>query len=276
MEPARRNAWILAAASAAVLGASVVPMARRAAAFNEAQRFARIHFEPITSRAIDVDGFPKGTLTDEPGERGRWAVRLDYGGSATRIPVKAPPAPGLPGLGAYDEWLKVLALYEIRRDDAGRQVRAAGTERLWIVVRRTPQGVDAEGWGQARRAEWVFDFYDLRPDGTVEARVLRWPGSDLSERGLKERAEGAGARAPDPSAAALLAIPPLRERTPEYQAAMHVIPKLNVPKYRFASDAFSPAVLGWTLPAGMISGLVLSGALVFALAPRRRSPRAAA
>jgi hypothetical protein len=272
MEPARRNAWLLTLASACVLGASLVPMARRVAAFNAASGVAagRYHFEPITSRDVRVEGFPDARLDDALTPEGRAAVRLTYAGSTTLIPVKAPPAKDLPGLAAYDEWLKVLAVYEVGRDEAGRQVRLAGSERVWIVVRRTPEGVDPRGWGQSRRTEWVFDFYDLRRDGTVDRFARRWPGSEHAEKALEAAARGEGGRPPDPTVAAILGVPRLRERTPEYGAAMHVIPKLNVPQYRFNNDAFSPAVLGWTLPASMLSGLALTGGLVFALAPRRR------
>jgi hypothetical protein len=50
---------------------------------------------------------------------------------------------------------------------------------------------------------------------------------------------------------------------------MHVIPKLNVPKYKFNDTAFSFHTLGWTLPASMLSGLVFCIAFFFAIAPTR-------
>ena len=62
-----------------------------------------------------------------------------------------------------------------------------------------------------------------------------------------------------PETAKLLAtITPLQERTWQYQAALHAIPKLNVPKYRFKDTAMK--AMGWTLPVAMFSGLgVIAG-----------------
>src|SRR6185295_8519145 len=95
------------------------------------------------------------------------SIRLDYAGRTIHIPVKT-PAGDLPNLTAYDEWLSALAVYEMTRDERGEQRRKAGTERLVIVVRRTPEGYDPETWGEVRRDEWLFDFYDLKRDGSVE------------------------------------------------------------------------------------------------------------
>ena len=68
----------------------------------------------------------------------------------------------------------------------------------------------------------------------------------------------------------LIDIPRLEDRTVEHFAAMHVMPKLNMPEHKFDDTALSPEVLGWTLPVSMCAVLAFAGGLVFAIAPRRR------
>ncbi|HVU63043.1 MAG TPA: hypothetical protein VHC70_03640 [Phycisphaerales bacterium] len=276
MSKGRTISWLLVIVAAAVFVVSIVPLSRRIEAYNKSAGFLNLHGEPISSRELNVEGFPKGALTDAQMPDGSSAVRLDYAGKSILIPVKAPAAVNLPGLAAYDEWLKVLAIYEVVRDSAGRQERKPGSERLIIVVRRTPEGYDPDKEGEVRRTEWVFDYYDLKKDGTVEQYARRWPRSLRAEERLRDEAAG---HADDPariaSAKALIAIQPLKDRTIEHFAAMHVIPKLAVPDYKFNDTAFRFAVLGWPLPAAMCSVLVFTCALVFAIAPRRKKQASA-
>ncbi|HMN41298.1 MAG TPA: hypothetical protein PKE29_10665 [Phycisphaerales bacterium] len=270
MTRGRAIAWLLTLASAGVFGASIMPMVRRIEDYNASAGFLSLHAEPIGSRQIRVEGFPPATLTDDRMPDRSSAVRLDFGGASTLIPVRA-PAGNLPNLSAYDEWLKVLAIYQVVRGPDGEQYRKDGSERLIIVVRRTPEGFDPDGMGEVRRIEWVFDFLELKKDGTVDRFVRRWPRSPRAEARLRREARGEeGDAATIASAKALAAIEPLKDRTLEHFAAMHVIPKLNMPQYKFNDTAFRIEVLGWTLPAAMGSALVFTGAVVFALAPRRR------
>lgn len=267
MDRSKKIALMVMLASAGVFAAAIAPMTSRIRDFNAGAKFLHVHFEPIVSRKIVVEGFPEGTLTDA--DKG---IALSYGGKTTLIPVKPPPAKGLPNLAGYDEWLKVLACFQVDRDGENKQFRRDGSERVLIVVRRTPEGLDPEAWGQVRRIDWVFDYYDLGKDGSVTHTTKRWPRKYRSEKRLQAEAKG---EKPDLSneqieaAQALAAIEPIAERTVEYAAAMHVIPKLNVPEHKFTDTAFSPAVLGWTLPASMLGLLGVAGGLVFTLAPRR-------
>jgi hypothetical protein len=267
----RAISWLLVLVAAGVFALAIGPMAHRIDEYNKSAGFLNLHGEPINSRDIKVEGFPDGKLTDDAMPDGSSAIRLDYAGKPTLIPVKPPAAADLPGLAAYDEWLKVLAIYEVVRDDAGKQHRKPGSERLIIVVRRTPEGYNPDTEGEVRKDEWVFDFYELNKDGTIDRTVRRWPRSLRAEERLHNEAAG---KLDDPartaSAKALIAIDPLKERTVEHFAAMHVIPKLSVPDYKFTDTAFRLRVLGWTLPATMCSVLVFTGALVFAVAPKRK------
>lgn len=276
MERGRRYAWCITIAAGTLFCAAIVPMARRIADFNAHANIPTFHAEPIAGRTLRVDGFPVAVLTDvqTAQEKNEGAIRLDYGGKETLIPVKRPPAMDLPTLAGYDEWLKALAVYPVVRDAQGQQTRVAGSERFVIVVRRTPEGYDPETWGQVRRDEWLFDFYDLQRDGSVIQSTRRWPRKSSygdPEVRLAREAQGQGVSAERAAAAKrLVQFEPLKERTAEYYMAMFVIPKLSVPEYKFTDTAFSPKVLGWTLPGAMLAVLAFTGGLVFVIAPRRR------
>lgn len=274
------TAWWLTGISAVALAVCVVPMGQRIGAYNTQQHWTRMHFESIMSREIRVKGFPVGSIEDSKLPNGDAALLLTYDSKQTLIPVKKPPAQDLPNLAAYDEWMKVLAMYQVDRNSENQQVVVPDSAQLKIVVRRTPDGFDPQAWGQVRRIDWVFDFYNLKPDGTVEKSTKRWPRKYRSEDRLRAEAEGKGradvskpenqnAELLRSTAQALLKFEPLQERSVEFQAAMHVIPKLSVPDYKFTDTAFSISVLGWTLPGTMISALVLVSSFAFAVGRRR-------
>jgi hypothetical protein len=103
------------------------------------------------------------------------------------------------------------------------------------------------------------------PDGTIETTQRRWPRGRRAEARLEGETDNP-----------LRGIEPLAPRTLEYFAAMHVIPKLNVPRHKFNDTALSPKVLGWTLPVSMLSVLGMAGGLVFTIAPRRTAAAKAA
>jgi hypothetical protein len=281
----RALAWIITLGSLAAFGAAIVPMIARIRAFNAEAALVRYHAEPIVSRDIRLGRFPALKLTDDVTESGQAALRLEYGDTRRLIPVKKPPARDLPNLALYDEWAKVLAINEVTLDDQQRSVARPGTERLLLVVRRTPEGFDPDSWGEVRRIEWVFDFYELRPDGSIEQTQRRWPRKPRSEKRLfREAAMDLAAppsdlkspqeiedwRAAIARSKMLATIPVLKDRTLEHYAALFVMPKLSVPEHKFNDTALSPEVLGWTLPVSMVSVLTFAGGLVFALAPRRR------
>ncbi len=266
----RRDGWLILLISAAALAASVAVMAPRISAFNRAADFKELHFEPILARHFTVYGRAVA-LTDAVDADGRSVLHVRYGDDAPivfEVPVRTPPAPDLPDLGGYDEWCNVLALGQVERDAAGNQVLANDTQRVVIVSRQTPEGYDPQTWGIVRQSEWTFDFYDLRPDGSVDRFTRRWPRSYTGERSLQQAARAQGDKA-DPRAAALSRIEPLQERSWEFQAALHVSPKLSVPSYKFQNTAFDIHVLGWTLPVGMFAVLGVLAGLAIALSPRR-------
>ncbi len=277
MDKNRRTGWMIVGLCALLLGVSVAGMVGRIRRFNQelAAKYPQYRFEVGTSRQFKPYG-RQVTLTDlaEAGEGGRTYLVVKYGDTVEKVPVKAPPAPDLPDLGAgYNEWVKVLDIYEVEwvgTDGGGgpnNRTDKPGSERLVLVSRRTPEGYDPQTWGTVFRDNWTFDIYQFNQDGTIGHETFRWPRSRTAESVLADQA-----RKGDAVAAALLTIPPLQERTWQYQAALHVIPRLNVPKHRFENDAFSPHVLGWTLPVGMLSVLAGLVGLFMAVSPRRPAP----
>lgn len=271
MTARKRNAWLLTILLAAIFVGAAWPMAQRIGAFNRSKHFRHYRVQPVVTRDITPEGFPRGRLEDSTDPAtGQFAIKLSYGGKDTYIPVNKPPATDLPNLGVYEEWLRLLLINEVERagdDPKAEQRPKPGSEQLFVVVRRTPEGFDPGSWGSVRRTEWLFDVYDLKRDGSIDRRTYRWPmAKDMYEQSFQKRAAAPDA---DLRLKTLAAVPPLQERSVEYFAALHVIPKLNVPKYKFTDTAFSPHVLGWTLPATMLSGLAFSFAFFFAVAPSR-------
>lgn len=285
MTTGKTRLWLITLACAAGFIAAAIAMAGRIKDFNRTRHFAQYHAEPITARQVNLVGFPRLTIADapsspdQPARSGESFFKVSYGGDGDTpaavkyVPVRRPAGFDIPTLGIYDEWAKLLAVNEVARNAEGDPVAKPGTERLLLVVRRTPEGYDPATWGSVRRTEWVFDFHTFTPDGKIKTETRRWPmAGEHREASFQERA--ASANPADPMGAhlkALAAIEPIEERSLEFFAAMHVIPKLNVPKHKFTDTALSPKVLGWTLPVSMLCGLAFSIAFFFAVAPSRIS-----
>lgn len=272
----RRLAGLIAAVSALAFVAALAGMTLRIRDFNAQAHLVRWHADPIQTRQFHLEGFPKAAITDGPDAGASASIILDYGGAKTSIPVKRPPVKDMPNLALYDEWLRVLAINEVGLDTpepgpSAHSVVKPGTGKLLIVVRKTPEGFDPESWGSVRRIEWVFGYYQLKPDGSVATYQRRWPRSDRAEKRLQNESTRL---LPDstpefPISKALAAIPPLDQRSADYFAALHVIPKLNVPKYKFNDTAFDIKTMGWTLPTAMGALLLFTVAMVFSIPPRR-------
>lgn len=254
----RRNAAILTLVAGAAFIVSIIPLTLRIRDYNASANLTRFHAEIQNNRQFKLTGFPPVSISDAVDDRGLAAIKLEYGSTVRLLPIKAPPALNVPSLGIYGDWLKVLAINEVVRDAAGENAVKPGSEHLLIAIRQTPEGFDPNSWGSVRRAEWVFDFYDLKPDGQIELSTYRWPRSDRSEEGLHNRNLSDN---PSPREIALEKLPVLKERTLQHFVAMHVIPKLAVPEHKFTDTALNPRILGWTLPASMLSfiAVVLGG-----------------
>ena len=271
----RRLAWVVVGLSAAVFSLAVWAMGTRIAEFNRHANFIRFHAEPVISREFRLEGWPQGRLTDRTETVDgieRSFLELDYAGKSTLIPVKTPPAKDVPNLSVYDEWAKVLGFNEMASSSSGGESQpVSGSTRLWIITRTTPPGYDENTWGSVRRSEWVFTFYELRRDGSVTIDRRRWPRGYKGEKLLQAMAAAHNAKPTEDSAryAELAKIPVLKERSAEYYAAMFVIPKINMPQYKFEDTALRFNVLGWTVPAAGFAVLGMLYGTAFAIAPKR-------
>lgn len=255
----------ITALAGVVFVVAVAAMGYRAAAYNEAADYGRYRIEPNTARSFEVHGRPV-SLTDAADAAGNPALRIRYGDAELLAPIKDPPAPDIPDLGGYAEWAAMLAIRPaLRTGEPALDVHGnQPAPRFVLVTRTTPPGFDPQSWGSVRRADWRFTFYELKPDGTIDARTFRWPRSERSEKGLERRASHH-----DPMAEDLAAIPPLQERTWEYQAALHVIPKLQMPAQRFKRTALAAA--GWTFPVAGFAMLFILLGLALTFMPERKA-----
>jgi hypothetical protein len=269
----RRVGLIISVISAALLAVSVVSMTRRVKEFNLRADFPDFHYKNVTTRELEAWGRPVH-ITDaalDHAPHGVAAIKIDYAGQSLVTPIAAPPAPDLPKLSGYAEWLCVLDIKEYPPHTVVEATTPPVGQRVVIVKRNSPQGYDPSTWGSVRRADWTFDFYTLTPQGTIEHELWRFPRTERGERGLVSRANAAvAAGKPDDPDAVLAAIKPLEERSWQYGAALYVIPALDVPQYKFKDDAVN--AMGWTLPVGMFSALALTVGIVFAAARGRREP----
>lgn len=281
----------LALLGLAILAASAASMAARIRRFNTDSDFPLYHFERLLVRsgtlfdhpvALHDDRFP----ADDPQFPAHAALRVDYAGSSHLVPTRSPPTPDFPTLGLYDEWAALLLIKRMRTpaeahalataepgspglsapppasSTSAQLVEDLADRRAVLISRLTPPGYDEETWGKVRRDEWTFLILELQPDGSATPSRLRFPPSKRTARALQKEID-------DNPQHPLRGIPVIQERSWQYQAALHVIPKLQVPKYKFENTALSFKTLGWTLPAACLSGLVICAGLCILFAPQR-------
>lgn len=260
MSGSNKLGWVLALMFSVLTVYSIYRMSFKVDSYNKQSRFAHYRVQVIGTREFQAFGRPV-TLTDEAEEKLSY-LRIRYGSVERRVPVKSPPVMNIPTMGIYDEWAKVLEMHEVARDQAGENIDVPGSGRVVLVCRRTPEGYDPATWGTVFRDAWTFDVHEFNADGSITDSSFRWPRGELGEMTLDKLVKQG-----NPQAVALAAIPELAERSWQYQAALHVIPKLNVPKYRFQNDAVS--AMGWTLPTAGFGGLGLIIGLCMGFAPRR-------
>lgn len=256
--PARLwNARIVAASLALVsLGVfilSVVSLAARIRDYNQSPERQRFAFMPVNDRTFTFAG-RSVTLSDE--DHGDLSVVvLRYGERELRMtaPVKPLP-PELPGLARHQDWLRVLRFVE-RGSGSSEEFNERleqGRDRLVAVVRR-PRIAPDPRTGEVPKGDWVFDFHELLPDGTLRSHTLREPKTKGDKNPKADE---------------------LKPNTWEMDAAMALMPgsppdSLNFgrPTASFKKDALTAA--GWTMPAAVVSILALVACIAVVAAPRR-------
>ncbi|HZW07989.1 MAG TPA: hypothetical protein VFF65_12775, partial [Phycisphaerales bacterium] len=264
-----------------LLGAGVGTyfMARRAQAFN-ATLPDQFLFKAQSGREISAFGRPitlQDTTTTVHGQE-QAAVRVTYGDAAVTIPVIAPKVKDFKDLSTYEESFRVLSFAPIKDGKADIKPFADDNWRAIIVARETRPGFDQDTWGEVRVKDWTWVIYELLPQGgidgprTVQYRDRR--GRTPAEVYARDELKKAGKEAPplpEQGGPRLTAVEPIQERSWEWQAALFTVPKMQVSRYRFRSDAVGGTSeaegMGWTLPLtgfslmGMVAGcgLVMAG-----------------
>lgn len=256
---------------ASLLGVGLVgyQLAQRVGAFN-ATLPTPFHFDRAFKRHLVFDGGPfKGLAlrVDDAwigeGDARRPALEILWGPAdaapgdprTTRrlLPVIAPEErrealTNMRDLDLYADSVAVLSFAPVVRgelDDADTR-----SIRMVLVARRSD--FDPNTWGAVRVRDWYFELIEFLPDGTTR------PPADLPPR----LAQFPAPRDPQGRAPILIERPDapvetIVERSWEWQAALHAVPKGQVSRYRFKTTAVQ--AMGWTLPAA--GGLMLSACL---------------
>ncbi len=195
---------------------------------------------------------PDASAPDQPSGPG--SIVVTYGEETLPLRVLIPPDEALsqiPLMRAHADWMQVLRFTEGTAAELQHVNKAIAKgdlpDRLVIVTRIPPQGVDPHTWGQIWRKEWSFAFYEFLPSGGFHKEKLAFPTSKRYETNKPgEIAEG----------------------TWQFGAALMVMPKGTVPSPRFADDGLR--AMGWTLPAATIASCGLTLSIIFIAASRVR------
>ncbi len=280
MRPLGSIGLLVLLSSAGVVIFSTLRMAQRVEGFNEAEvstiwHAQRTRLRQFTFRDREV------RLTDAPpAENGDARLQLSYGDQSLALKVHAPIVPGMKDLKVYDEHVAALAIAANR--DGAIQVDPFSDEgwRMFIVSRQTAPGWDEETWGNVRVKDWVFALYELTPEGTITLRKVQFPdraGRVPAEVEARRKLKAAGEPVPGEEVK-LTDVELIQERSLEWQAALFAIPKSQMSRYRFKTDAVrgSSEVQGmrWTLPAAAFGMMgVVGGVALMMMSATRRAAR---
>ncbi|MBY0308006.1 MAG: hypothetical protein K2Q09_04615 [Phycisphaerales bacterium] len=278
----RMGIAVLAASSVGAAVATVL-MARRVAAFN-AGLPEQYLFKAESSRNFVAFGHPV-TIEDatlaagDPGAAPAGAaVKVTYGQSSVTIPVIAPKVKGYKDLTTYEESLRVLSFAPIREGKADIKPFSDENWRAVIIAREQRPGFDQDTWGEVRVKDWTWSLYELKPDGTITGprtiqyrdRRGRTPAEVYAREELKKEGRPVPPLPTEPPPpwptvqAYLTDVEPIDERSWEWQAALFTLPKMQVSRYRYRSDAVE--AMGWslTLAGFSVLGVVVGCGLVMA------------
>jgi hypothetical protein len=261
-------------------GISGVAMARRAATFNQTLPDL-FHFERQFAREFFFRGKPV-SLQDSKTPDGQPALTLRFGDATATLRVHPPSVPNFVDLAVYEEHVTVLSFQPLQ---AGQKTADPYSDKDWravVVNRRTPEGWQQETWGNVRVRDWVFEVFELTADGTITKRQMQFPdrrGRLPAEVDARREAAAEGRTLPDGPLD--LGIEKIQERTWEWQACLFSMPRAQVSRYRFRTDAIdgsgSQPGMGWTLPFMGVSILgAVVGGLMMMLASTKREPFPAA
>lgn len=247
----RTCSTLLALAAVVTLVVSSIFMARRIGEFHKDHKRNQFAFREVEDRSFGYAGH-KVTVTDTA-EGSIPYVNIKYGDHDLKLRVQLPGEKSLPGLKPYMDWMRIVRFIptngrpipEVVQDSLDGKI----ADRLVIVTRELPPGVDPGTWGRVWRKDWIFTFSEFLPDGTFSTQRLNYP----TTRRWQDAKPGE-----------------LAENTWEMQAALLLIPKGMGPSMKPQNDALSS--VGWTLPVAASSMLLILGSIVLAAGGRRTAP----
>jgi hypothetical protein len=261
-----RNRWMILIASLVVVVLSGGAMARRVSDFNKSLPEPFV-FKREWSRMFSWAG-REVTLTDSVRD-GLAGMKLRYGDKEVEFPVIRPQVTGFKDLSIYEGELAVLRFAPTHEGQALANEESMVGWRTVIVNRRTAPGWDEETWGQVRIKDWTFEVYELLADGQIARREMQFRDRrDRLPAEVYAREELAKSGKSMPAAGEKLTpIEAIEERSWEWQVALFAVPKGQMNRYRFKTNAvdgsLSVAGMGWTFPAvgfsmlGVMLGVIL-------------------
>ncbi len=251
---------------------SVYVMAGRVAAYYRANPASQWHFENQINRSftaygrtVKVEDLPPDPVREAAGVG---QVRVTYGEQTLRLNVNKPVVPSFDDLTVYAENLAVLMYSPIEAGQL-RMDEAGVAQARWVIInRRSAPGYSPETWGSVRVRDWLFDVIELQPDGTINTTVMQFPAKDRRTNELF-----VPALREDPNANVSM----IPERSWQWGAALWAVPKSQISRYRFRTDAVAGTDgsngMGWTLPAAAFSTMGLFAGVGLLMASRvRRTP----
>lgn len=268
MPSAKTIGLLIAAACAAVALGSGYAMARRVSNYNLRNPPQLFDCRQIEDRAFTFAGRAV-TLADTTDEHNRSAVRLGFGDRSVTFPVHPPVIENFDDLGPYADWLAVVELSPLERGRIVTDEHGVAPRRL-AVINRTTAGFDPDTWGSVRVKDWLFDIYELTPDGDIQKSTHQFQTKNRRTGAMETPAEVEARRelektgsTPPPPDQPLTDVRPIAERSWQWQAALFAVPRGQVSRYRFRTDAvagnLSTEGMGWTLP---LTGFSMMGVLV--------------
>lgn len=230
----------LTLAGLALMLTSGVLMWQRVGNYYKEHKRALFVYYPLDVRECTFAGKPV-KLVDESVDAVPY-LDIHYGEETLRLPVTIPGQYDLPGLAKHMDWMRLMRFVDGSGMDF-RQTMAdlkAGKlqDRLLIATRTPRPGADPSTWGTVWKRDWVFDFYEFKPEGGFAHERLRYPTTRFGQKPKDGE---------------------LRENTWQYQAALQLMPK-DGPTYRFTDTGIQAA--GWTLPGTALGGLLFLVGLV--------------
>ncbi len=258
-----------------VLLVSALVMARRVANYYETNPASRWHFEEQINRQFTA--YDKAvTIEDIAVDPAKAAlgvdaqIRVTFGDQSTVLDVHKPVVPTFRDLTVYGEHMAVLLYAPIEAGQLKMDAQGLADARWIIINRRSAAGFTPDTWGAVRVRDWVFDLVELRPDGTIARSVMQFPAKDRKTNELF-----VPAKREDPNSEVVM----IPERSWQWGAALFAVPKSQVSRYRFRTDAVAGTDgsdgMGWTLPAAAFScmGLLIGVGLMMSSSVKR-SPQA--